>query len=136
MNQNMCISFLVRWNMKEFCLLIFSKHISWARPFFESDEEMLTWPKLSLATKCVICISSFNVICLLSDIMQQQYFGKIITILLAPQSGAVRISAYRDFQSNPIQPIPIPNPLIALGHLSLSIVIRDNASRPRQINVD
>ena len=54
--------------------------------------------------------------------------------LLALQSGALRISAYRDFQSNPIQ--PIPNPLIAFGHLSLSIVIRNNASRPRQINVD
>ena len=25
--------------------------------------------------------------------------------LLAPQSGALRISAYRDFQSHPIQPI-------------------------------
>ena len=33
--------------------------------------------------------------------------------LLAPQSGALRISAYRDFQ--PI-PIPIPNPLIAFEH--------------------
>ena len=36
--------------------------------------------------------------------------------LLAPQSGALRISAYRDFQSNPI-------PLIAFEHLSLSMVI-------------
>ena len=52
--------------------------------------------------------------------------------LLAPQSGALRISAYRDFH-------PIPNPilpLIAFEHLSLSIVIRNNASRPRQINVE
>ena len=41
--------------------------------------------------------------------------------LLAPQSGALRISAYRDFH-----PIPIPshpNPLIAFEHLSLSMVI-------------
>ena len=53
--------------------------------------------------------------------------------LLAPQSGALTIGAYRDFQ--PI-PIPIPNPLIAFEHLSLSIVITNNASRPRQINVD
>merc|ERR1712032_275654 len=30
----------------------------------------------------------------------------------------------------------IPNPLIAFGHLSLSIVIRNSASKPRQINVD
>merc|ERR1712055_961099 len=57
----------------------------------------------------------------------------LMTSLLAPQSGALRISAYRDF--HPI-PIPIPNPLIAFGHLSLSIVIRNNASRLRQINVD
>merc|ERR1712032_78356 len=34
-------------------------------------------------------------------------------------------------------PIPShPNPLIAFEHLSLSIVIRNSASRPRQINVD
>ena len=51
----------------------------------------------------------------------------ILGQLLAPLSGALRISAYRDFQSNP---------LIAFRHLSLSIVIRNNASRPRQINVD
>merc|ERR1711911_47143 len=51
--------------------------------------------------------------------------------LLAPQSGALRISAYRDFHpSNPI------HPLIAFEHLSLSMVIRNSASRPRQINVD
>ena len=50
--------------------------------------------------------------------------------LLAPQSGALRISAYRDF-------LPIPSiPLIAFEHLSLSMVIRNSASRPRQINVD
>ena len=37
--------------------------------------------------------------------------------LLAPQSGALRISAYGDFH-------PIPShPLIAFEHLSLSIVI-------------
>ena len=47
--------------------------------------------------------------------------------LLAPQSGALRISAYRDFQSNP---------LIAFEHLSLSIVIWNSPSRSRQINVD
>merc|ERR1711911_174873 len=51
--------------------------------------------------------------------------------LLAPQSGALRISAYRDFHpSNPI------HPLIAFEHLSLSMVIRNSASRLRQINVD
>ena len=52
--------------------------------------------------------------------------------LLAPQSGALRISAYRDFH-------PIPNPilpLIAFEHLSLSIVIWNSPSRPRQMNVD
>ena len=38
--------------------------------------------------------------------------------LLAPQSGALRISAYRDFQS---QSHPVP--LIAFEHLSLSMVI-------------
>ena len=39
--------------------------------------------------------------------------------LLAPQSGALRISAYRDFH-----PIPNPiHPLIAFKHLSLSMVI-------------
>ena len=55
--------------------------------------------------------------------------------LLAPQSGALRISAYGDFQShpNPTQPI---HPLIAFEHLSLSIVIWDSAYRPRQINVE
>ena len=37
--------------------------------------------------------------------------------LLAPQSGALRISAYRDFQSHPTLP------LIAFEHLSLSMVI-------------
>ena len=38
-------------------------------------------------------------------------------ILLAPQSGALRINAYRDFH-------PIPTlPLIAFKHLSLSMVI-------------
>ena len=36
---------------------------------------------------------------------------------LAPQSGALRISAYGDFQSQPI------HPLIAFEHLSLSMVI-------------
>ena len=51
--------------------------------------------------------------------------------LLAPQSGALIISAYRDFL-----PYPIPIPLIAFEHLSLSMVIWDSASRPRQINVD
>ena len=38
--------------------------------------------------------------------------------LLAPQSGALRISAYRDFQSHPSHPIP----LIAFERLSFSIV--------------
>ena len=52
-------------------------------------------------------------------------------VLLAQQSGAHRISAYRDFQSQS-QSLP----LIAFEHLSLSIVIRNSASRPRQINVD
>ena len=53
-----------------------------------------------------------------------------ICTLLAPQSGALRISAYRDFH-------PIPSiPLIAFEHLSLSMVIRNSASRLRQINVD
>ena len=52
--------------------------------------------------------------------------------LLALQSGALRISAYRDFH-----PIPNPTlPLIAFKHLSLSMVIWNSASRPRQINVD
>ena len=46
-------------------------------------------------------------------------------LLLAPQSGALRISTFRDFH---------PNPLIAFEHLSLSIVIWDSACRPRQIN--
>ena len=41
---------------------------------------------------------------------------EILSSLLAPQSGALRISAYRDFQ-------PIPNPLIAFEQLSLSMVI-------------
>ena len=49
---------------------------------------------------------------------------------LAPQSGALRISAYRDFQSHPTLP------LIAFEHLSLSMVISNSPSRPRQINVD
>ena len=40
--------------------------------------------------------------------------------LLAPQSGALRISAYRDFHPIPSHPI---HPLIAFEHLSLSIVI-------------
>ena len=55
--------------------------------------------------------------------------GRVVSIayLLAPQSGALRISAYRDFH---------PIPLIAFEHLSLSIVIKNNASRLRQINVD
>ena len=52
-------------------------------------------------------------------------------ILLAPQSGALRISAYRDFL--PSHPNPNPIPLIAFEHLSLSMVIRNSASRPRQI---
>ena len=55
--------------------------------------------------------------------------------LLAPQSGALRISAYGDFQSHPIPTQPI-HPLIAFEHLSLSMVIRNNASGPKQINVD
>ena len=47
---------------------------------------------------------------------------------LAPQSGALWISAYRDF-------LPIPsNPHIAFEHLSLSMVIWNSPSRPRQIN--
>ena len=50
--------------------------------------------------------------------------------LLAPQSGAHRISAYRDFL--PSHPIP----LIAFEHISLSMVIWDIASRLRQINVE
>ena len=41
--------------------------------------------------------------------------------LLAPQSGALRISAYRDFHPIPTQ--SHPNPLIAFEHLSLSMVI-------------
>ena len=50
---------------------------------------------------------------------------------LAPQSGALRINAYRDLHpSNPI------HPLIAFEHFCLSMVIRNSASRPRQINVD
>ena len=54
--------------------------------------------------------------------------------LLAPQSDAFRISAYRDFR--PI-PNPIPSlPLIAFEHLSLSMVIWNSPSRPRQINVE
>ena len=60
--------------------------------------------------------------------------GMMCYQLLATQSSALRISAYRDFQSNPTQ--SHTHPLIAFGHLSLSIVIRNNASRPRQINVD
>ena len=41
--------------------------------------------------------------------------------LLAPQSGALRISAYRDFlPSHPTHPIL---PLIAFEHLSLSVEI-------------
>ena len=48
-------------------------------------------------------------------------------LFLASQSGALRISAYRDFQPN-------PNPLIAFGNLSLSLVIRNNACKLRQIN--
>ena len=55
-----------------------------------------------------------------------------VLIFLAPQSGALRMSAYGDFQSHPNP----THPLITFGHLSLSIVIRNNASRPRQINVD
>ena len=47
--------------------------------------------------------------------------AKVHKQLLAPQSSALRISAYRDFQSNP---------LIAFEHLSLSKVIRNSASRP------
>ena len=66
--------------------------------------------------------------------VQCKIHGTINNWLLAPQSGALRISAYRDFQSNPTQ--SHTHPLIAFGHLSLSIVIRNNASRPRQINVD
>ena len=55
----------------------------------------------------------------------------MIFSFLAPQSGALRINAFRDFYpSNPI------HPLIAFEHLSLSIVIWDSACRPRQINVD
>ena len=54
-------------------------------------------------------------------------------VLLAPQSGALRISAYGDFQPNPN---PSIHPLIAFEHSSLSIVIRNSARRPRQINVD
>ena len=61
--------------------------------------------------------------------------GKRFQHLLAPQSGALRISAYGDFQSHPIPTQPI-HPLIAFEHLSLSMVIRNSASRPRQINVD
>ena len=41
-------------------------------------------------------------------------------LLLAPQSGALRINAYRDFL--PIKSHPIL-PLIAFEHLSLSMVI-------------
>ena len=41
-------------------------------------------------------------------------------MLLAPQSGALRINAYRDF--HPIPSHPIPNPLIAFEHLSLYTV--------------
>ena len=40
--------------------------------------------------------------------------------LLAPQSGALRISAFRDF--HPIPSHPIPNPLIAFEQLSLYTV--------------
>ena len=57
-----------------------------------------------------------------------------LPLFLAPQSGALRINAYRDFL--PSHPIPYPIPLIAFEHLSLSMVIRNSASRPRQINVD
>ena len=56
--------------------------------------------------------------------------------LLAPESGALRISAYRDFQSQSRSQSNPTHPLIAFGHLSLSMVIRNNASGPRQINVD
>ena len=40
--------------------------------------------------------------------------------LLAPQSGALRIRAYGDFQ---YQPNPSIHPLIAFEHLSLSMII-------------
>ena len=61
----------------------------------------------------------------------QRQSDSCLNPLLAPQSGALRISAQQRF---PIQ--PIPNPLIAFEYLSLSVVIWDSACRPRQINVD
>ena len=67
--------------------------------------------------------------------MSHQYLSLIVKIyLLAPQSGALRITPLRDFH-----PIPIPypsHPLIAFEHLSLSMVFWNSPSRPRQINVD
>ena len=49
---------------------------------------------------------------------RQQFSGEVllpaVMVLLAPQSGAHRRGAYRDFHS-----IPIPNQLIAFEHLSL-----------------
>ena len=52
-----------------------------------------------------------------------------LTGLLAPQSGALRISAYRDFQSQSL-------PLIAFEHLSLYTTFWNSPSRPKQIRVD
>ena len=43
----------------------------------------------------------------------------IMMTFLAPQSGALKISAYRDFLPSQSHPIP----LIAFEHLSLSMVI-------------
>ena len=53
--------------------------------------------------KCMSCCCSS----ISYSISSSWFSGLFVTGLLAPQSGALRISAYRDFQSNPI-PYPYP----------------------------
>ena len=61
------------------------------------------------------------------DLVWNKYLPAVnSTWLLAPQSSALTIDAFKDFQPN-----PIPVPLIAFEHLSLSMGIWNGPSRPR-----
>ena len=66
------------------------------------------WHHTALVQKCVQETPNTNISCGLAGYIDGACCGSAhvssSSSLLAPQSGALRISAYRDFQPNPIRP--------------------------------
>ena len=113
----------IRWNWRFFA----SKSFLTAAANVQS-------PKLSMSTSLYPCdfkstprykhdnIGLFGKISNIILAMRRKWKRCTFDPLLAPQSGALRISGYRDFHPIPSHTHPIL-PLIAFEHLSFSIVI-------------